>query len=130
VGPTIAASLKDWFAVDWHQEIVAKWREAGVRMEDEGAAGPRPLEGVTVVVTGSLERFSRDSATEAVQDLGGKVTGSVSKKTGFVVAGDNPGSKYDKALKLGLSILNEDGFQVLLEEGPEAAKAVTLPTDG
>jgi DNA ligase (NAD+) len=127
VGPTIAASLKSWFAVDWHREIVEKWREAGVRMADEGAGGPRPLEGVTVVITGSLERFSRDTATEAVQALGGKVIGSVSKKTGFVVAGDNPGSKYDKALKLGVPILNEDGFQVLLNEGPEAAKAVTLP---
>jgi DNA ligase (NAD+) len=127
VGPTIAASLKSWFAVDWHREIVEKWREAGVRMEDEGAGGPRPLEGVTVVITGSLERFSRDTATAAVQALGGKVTGSVSKKTGFVIAGDNPGSKYDKALKLGVPILNEDGFQVLLDEGPEAAKAVTLP---
>jgi DNA ligase (NAD+) len=127
VGPAIAASLKSWFAVDWHREIVEKWREAGVRMADEGAGGPRPLEGVTVVITGSLERFSRDTATEAVQALGGKVIGSVSKKTGFVVAGDNPGSKYDKALKLGVSILNEDGFQVLLNEGPEAAKAVTPP---
>ncbi|MBC6459969.1 NAD-dependent DNA ligase LigA [Actinomadura sp. HBU206391] len=126
VGPTIAASLRAWFAVDWHREIVQKWREAGVRMEDEGVAGPRPLEGVTVVVTGSLERFSRDSATEAVQNLGGKVTGSVSKKTGFVIIGDNPGSKYDKALKLDVPILNEDGFQVLLENGPEAAKVVTL----
>ncbi|GAA2093254.1 NAD-dependent DNA ligase LigA [Actinomadura alba] len=129
VGPTIAASLKDWFAVDWHREIVQKWRDAGVRMEDEGAVGPRPLEGVTVVVTGSLERYSRDSATEAVQDLGGKVTGSVSKKTGFVVIGDNPGSKYDKALKLGVPILNEEGFQVLLENGPDAAKVVTLRVD-
>jgi DNA ligase (NAD+) len=129
VGPTIAASLKAWFAVDWHKEIVQKWREAGVRMEDEGAGGPRPLEGVTVVVTGSLEHFSRDSATEAVQGLGGKVTGSVSKKTGFVIVGDNPGSKYDKALKLGVPILNEDGFQVLLEDGPEAAKVVTLRGD-
>jgi DNA ligase (NAD+) len=126
VGPTIAASLKDWFAVDWHREIVQKWRDAGVRMEDEGAVGPRPLEGVTVVVTGSLEHYSRDSATEAVQNLGGKVTGSVSKKTGFVVIGDNPGSKYDKALKLGVPILNEDGFQVLVENGPDAAKGVTL----
>jgi DNA ligase (NAD+) len=126
VGPTIAASLKDWFAVDWHREIVDKWRAAGVRMEDEGAAGPRPLEGVTVVVTGSLEGFSRDSATEAVQERGGKVTGSVSKKTGFVVVGESPGSKYDKAVNLGVPVLDEKGFRVLLDEGPEAATAMAV----
>ncbi|GAA4610589.1 NAD-dependent DNA ligase LigA [Actinoallomurus liliacearum] len=125
VGPTIAASVKEWFAVDWHREIVEKWRRAGVRMEDEGAAaGPRPLEGVTVVITGSLEGFSRDSATEAVQNLGGKVSSSVSKKTGFVVYGESPGSKYDKAVKLGVPLLDEAGFQVLLEKGPDAAKEI------
>jgi DNA ligase (NAD+) len=130
VGPTIAASIKNWFAVDWHREIVDKWRAAGVRMEDEGAAGPRPLEGVSVVITGSLEGFSRDSATEAVQRLGGKVSGSVSKKTGFVVVGDSPGSKYDKAVKLGVPVLEEDGFRVLLADGPDAAKNVTMRADG
>ncbi len=129
VGPTIAASIKRWFAVDWHREIVDKWRAAGVRMEDEGAAGPRPLEGVTVVITGSLEEYSRDSATEAVQRLGGKVSGSVSKKTGFVVVGDSPGSKYDKAVKLGVPVLAEEGFRVLLADGPDAAKNVTLRAD-
>ncbi|TDB89716.1 NAD-dependent DNA ligase LigA [Actinomadura sp. KC216] len=129
VGPTIAASIRAWFEVDWHREIVEKWRAAGVRMEDEGAAGPRPLDGVTVVITGSLEGFSRDSATEAVQRLGGKVSGSVSKKTGFVVAGDSPGSKYDKAVKLGIPVLGEEGFRVLLAEGPDAAKAVTVSAE-
>lgn len=129
VGPTIAASIRAWFEVGWHREIVEKWRAAGVRMEDEGAAGPRPLEGVTVVITGSLEEFSRDSATAAVQNLGGKVSGSVSKKTGFVVVGDSPGSKYDKAVKLGVPVLGEDGFRVLLADGPDAAKNVTLRVD-
>ena len=129
VGPTIAASIKKWFEEPWHREIVDKWRAAGVRMEDEGAAGPRPLEGVTVVITGSLEGFSRDSATEAVQRLGGKVSGSVSKKTGFVVVGDSPGSKYDKAVKLGVPVLAEDGFRVLLSDGPDAAKNVTMRAD-
>lgn len=129
VGPTVAASIKAWFAVDWHCEILDKWRAAGVRMADEGADGPRPLEGVSVVVTGSLETYSRDSATEAVQRLGGKVSSSVSKKTGFVVVGENPGSKHDKAVKLGVPVLNEDGFRVLLEAGPEAAKAVTQSGD-
>ncbi|MFD0852722.1 BRCT domain-containing protein, partial [Actinomadura adrarensis] len=81
--------------------------------------------GVTVVITGSLAGYSRDSAAEAVQALGGKVSGSVSKKTGFVVVGDSPGSKYDKAVKLGVPVLDEDGFRVLLNEGPEAARNVT-----
>jgi DNA ligase (NAD+) len=130
VGPTIAASIKDWFAVDWHREIVEKWRAAGVRMAEEGVAGPRPLEGVTVVVTGSLEEYSRDSATEAIQNLGGKVTSSVSKKTSFVVVGDSPGSKHDKAVKLGVPILDEAGFKVLLADGPEAATGVAISDDG
>jgi DNA ligase (NAD+) len=129
VGPTIAASVKDWFELDWHREIVEKWRAAGVRMEDEGVAGPRPLEGLSVVITGSLERYSRDSATAAVQNLGGKVSGSVSKKTGFLVFGDSPGSKYDKAAKLGVSLLDEAGFTVLLEKGPDAAIEVAVATE-
>ncbi|MEU5720644.1 NAD-dependent DNA ligase LigA [Micromonospora sp. NPDC047738] len=125
VGPTIAASIKEWFAVDWHREVVRKWAEAGVRMAEEaGEEGPRPLEGVTVVVTGTLAGFSRDQASEAIQSRGGKVTGSVSKKTGFVVVGENPGSKADKAASLKLPVLDEEGFRVLLESGPDAARAV------
>ncbi|QVQ51618.1 NAD-dependent DNA ligase LigA [Spiractinospora alimapuensis] len=122
VGPTIARSLIEWYSVDWHRDIVAKWRAAGVRMRDEGAEGPRPLEGTTVVITGSLEGYTRDSAKEAVQNLGGKVSGSVSKKTDFVVAGDAPGSKYDKAVALGVPVLDEEGFVTLLEEGADAAR--------
>ncbi|MBT2477303.1 NAD-dependent DNA ligase LigA [Streptomyces sp. ISL-94] len=133
VGAIIAASLKEWFAVDWHQEILRKWREAGVRMEEEGSAeeeGPRPLEGLTVVVTGTLQNHTRDGAKEALQSRGAKVTGSVSKKTSFVVVGDNPGSKYDKAVQLKLSILDDAGFEVLLEQGPDAAREAALPVDG
>ncbi|MFB4316926.1 NAD-dependent DNA ligase LigA [Actinomadura sp. 21ATH] len=129
IGPTIARSIRNWFEVDWHREIVRKWAEAGVRMEDEGSAAPQPLKGVTVVITGTMEEFSRDSATEAVQDRGGKVTGSVSKKTGFVVVGESPGSKYDKAVKLGVPVLDEAGFRVLLAEGPDAARNVTLSVE-
>ncbi|MFF3961021.1 NAD-dependent DNA ligase LigA [Streptomyces griseorubiginosus] len=132
VGSIIAKSLKEWFAEDWHQEILRKWKAAGVRMEEEGSGedeGPRPLEGLTVVVTGTLERFTRDGAKEALQTRGAKVTGSVSKKTSFVVVGDNPGSKYDKAMQLKVPVLNEDGFDVLLEQGPEAAVEVALPTE-
>ncbi|MFI1931879.1 NAD-dependent DNA ligase LigA [Streptomyces sp. NPDC020330] len=130
VGPTIAASVKQWFAEDWHREIVRKWREAGVRMADEGSEadeGPRPLEGLTVVVTGTLSGHTRDGAKEALQALGAKVAGSVSKKTAFVVVGDNPGSKYDKAMQLKVPVLDEDGFAILLEQGPERAKEAALP---
>ncbi|MCF3118601.1 NAD-dependent DNA ligase LigA [Streptomyces arenae] len=132
VGPTIAASLKQWFAEEWHREILRKWRAAGVRMEEEASGedeGPRPLEGLTVVVTGTLEHHTRDGAKEALQSRGAKVTGSVSKKTAFVVVGDNPGSKYDKAMQLKVPVLNEEGFAVLLEQGPDAAKEVALPTE-
>jgi DNA ligase (NAD+) len=132
VGSIIAKSLKEWFAEDWHQEILRKWKTAGVRMEEESSGedeGPRPLEGLTVVVTGTLERFTRDVAKEALQTKGAKVTGSVSKKTSFVVVGDNPGSKYDKAMQLKVPVLNEEGFEVLLEQGPEAATDVALPTE-
>lgn len=132
VGDIIAASVKQWFAVDWHREILRKWREAGVRMKDESTGedeGPRPLEGLTVVVTGTLASHTRDGAKDALQSRGAKVTGSVSKKTSFVVVGDNPGSKYDKAMQLGLAVLDEAGFAVLLDEGPEAARAAALPAE-
>ncbi|MEV7622756.1 NAD-dependent DNA ligase LigA [Actinoplanes sp. NPDC089786] len=131
VGPTIGVSLREWFTVDWHRDIVRKWREAGVRMRDEQSDdGPKPLAGLTLVVTGTLASFSRDAATEAVTSRGGKVSGSVSKKTSFVVVGDNPGSKYDKALQLKVPVLDDDAFAVLLSEGPEAARAVAeIATD-
>jgi DNA ligase (NAD+) len=127
IGPTIAASIREWFAVDWHAEIVRKWAAAGVRMEDEAPEyGSDVLADVTVVVTGGLEGFTRDSAKEAIAERGGRATSSVSKKTGFVVAGESPGSKYDKAVKLGVPILDEAGFRVLLDEGPDAALARRL----
>ncbi|WP_329233112.1 NAD-dependent DNA ligase LigA [Streptomyces sp. NBC_00111] len=132
VGPIIAASVKQWFAEDWHREILRKWREAGVRMEDEGVGedeGPRPLEGLTVVVTGTLATHTRDGAKDALQSLGAKVTGSVSKKTSFVVVGDNPGSKYDKAMQLKVPVLDEEGFAVLLAEGPDAAREAAVPAE-
>jgi DNA ligase (NAD+) len=128
VGPTIAASVIEWFTVDWHAAIVQKWRAAGVQLESAGGAGGAAeagglgaLAGISVVITGTLEEFSRDEAAEAVQALGGKVTSSVSKKTDFVVAGDKPGSKYDKALTLGVPVLGDAGFRILLRDGPAAA---------
>jgi DNA ligase (NAD+) len=123
VGATIAAAVTEWFTVDWHRDIVDKWRAAGVRMADErDASVPRTLAGLTIVVTGSLPGFSRDDAKEAIVTRGGKAAGSVSKKTDYVVAGDSPGSKYDKAVELGVSILDEDGFRKLLAEGAPAAE--------
>ncbi len=125
IGPKTAAVIAAWFADPHHQEIVSKLRAGGVSTTDisESETGERTLEGISVVITGTLTGFSRDSATEAVQELGGKVTGSVSKKTDFVVAGDDPGrSKYDKALALGVPVLDEDALRVLLEAGPDAVR--------
>jgi DNA ligase (NAD+) len=119
VGGVIADSVIAWFREPWHVEIVDKWAAAGVRMADErDESVERTLEGLTVVVTGSLQGFSRDSAKEAIISRGGKAAGSVSKKTDYVVVGDNAGSKADKAEELGLTILDEEGFVALLEKGP------------
>jgi DNA ligase (NAD+) len=120
VGPTIAAAVVEWFSVDWHRAIVDKWRAAGVRMADERDTSiERTLEGLSIVVTGSLTGFSRDDAKEAIVARGGRAASSVSKKTAYVVAGDSPGSKYDKAVELGVPIVDEDGFRRLLESGPD-----------
>lgn len=127
VGPTIAAAVREWFEVDWHREVVAKWRAAGVRMaEPVDDSVVRHLEGLSIVVTGSLEGFSRDEAVEAIAVRGGRAAGSVSKKTAFVVVGDAPGSKYDKAVTLKVPVLDENGFRVLLSDGPDAARAVAV----
>ena len=107
-----------------HRAIVDAWTAAGVSMEDErDASVARTLEGLTVVVTGSLERYSRDSVKEAIIARGGKASGSVSKKTDFVVVGENAGSKAEKAEQLGVAVLDEAGFELLLAEGAEAARA-------
>ncbi len=125
VGPTIAASVRRWFddpeESGWHNAIIDKWAAAGVRMEDErDESVPRTLEGLTVVATGSLVDFTRDSVKEAIIAHGGKASGSVSKKTDYVVVGDNAGSKAEKAEQLGVPILDEEGFKKLLEGGPAA----------
>lgn len=121
VGGTIADSIINWFAVDWHAEVVNRWAQAGVRMQDERDESiERTLEGVTVVVTGTLNDFTRDSAKEAIIVRGGRASGSVSKKTHFVVAGASAGSKLDKAESLGITVLDEDGFKKLLTQGPSA----------
>ena len=136
VGPTIARSLREWFEVDWHEAIVAKWRAAGVQLATPGFVPPArgeaaaagsatgPLAGITVVLTGTLEARTREEAAAAIEELGGKVSGSVSKKTGFVVAGANAGSKLTKAESLGVPVLDEAGLDVLLLQGPDAARAL------
>jgi DNA ligase (NAD+) len=125
VGAVIAEAIEEWFAEPWRRSVVDRWRAAGVRMAEEPPdRGEQTLAGLTVVITGTVSGFTRDAATEAVQSRGGKVSGSVSKKTDFVVVGDNPGSKFDKAVSLGVPILDAAGFEVLLAEGGEAARAV------
>ncbi|GAB3036879.1 DNA ligase A [Nocardioides flavus (ex Wang et al. 2016)] len=135
VGPTIAASVREWFHgtsegvtdseevgdnAAWHNAIVDAWARAGVSMEDErDTSVPRTLEGLTIVATGSLQGWTRDSVKEAIISRGGKASGSVSKKTDYVVVGENAGSKADKAEQLGVPVLDEAQFGVLLEEGPE-----------
>jgi DNA ligase (NAD+) len=127
VGPTIAAAVREWFGVDWHCELVAKWRAAGVRLADPvDDSVVRNLEGLSIVVTGSLDGFSRDEATEAITLRGGRAAGSVSRKTAFVVVGREPGSKYDKAVALNVPVLDENGFRILLDEGADAARAVAI----
>ncbi|MDO5454544.1 MAG: helix-hairpin-helix domain-containing protein, partial [Corynebacterium sp.] len=118
VGGVIAESFKEWFTVEWHRHIVDAWAAAGVTMVDDAAdRAEQTLEGLTVVVTGTLEGFNRDEAKEAILSRGGKASGSVSKKTSYVVAGENAGSKETKARDLGVPVLDEAGFLRLLETG-------------
>jgi len=123
VGPTIAESVRQWFDGPegaWHASIVDRWERAGVSLADQrDTTEARTLEGMTVVVTGSLTGYSRDEAKEAILARGGRASGSVSKKTSYVVVGDSPGSKADKAEQLGVRVLDEAGFTRLLSEGPD-----------
>ena len=127
VGGIIADALIDWFAVDWHREIIDRWADAGVQLATPGHPGPGaarsidgPLAGITVVATGSLEGFTREGALEAIIAAGGKAASSVSKKTDFVAAGPGAGSKLGKAEELGVRIINAEEFALLLAEGPSA----------
>ena len=123
VGGIIAESVIEWFDVDWHKAIIKKWKKAGVQLEETFVnENPQTLAGLTLVVTGSLESFTRDGVDEVIVLHGGKSAGSVSKKTDFVVVGDAPGSKAAKAEELGVKILNEAQFKQLLASGPDALK--------
>lgn len=122
VGEVIAQSIIEWFAVDWHQEIISKWEKAGVQLVEiaRESTDPQTLTGLTLVVTGSLEDFTRDGVSEVITSHGGKTSSSVSKKTDFVVAGEAAGSKLAKAEELGVRVLNESEFKTLLAKGPAA----------
>lgn len=121
VGLTIAESIREWFSVDWHRAIVDRWRKAGVVWEEEASEElPQTLAGLTIVATGSLESYTRDSVKEAIVSHGGKASSGVSKNTDYVVVGENAGSKATKAEELGIPILDEEAFTKLLENGPEA----------
>ncbi|KXG78041.1 DNA ligase [Fervidicola ferrireducens] len=118
IGDKIAESILAFFRQEQTKALISRLKAAGVNMEaKKKEEGPKPLEGLTFVLTGALEKYTRQQATELIEKLGGKVTGSVSKKTDYVVVGKDPGSKYEKALKLGIKILNEAEFEKLLEKG-------------
>jgi len=118
VGEVIAEAIVEWFSIDWHKQIIKKWEKAGVALVDAPKEKlKQSLKGLTIVVTGSLVDFSRDSATEAIISRGGKASSSISAKTDYLVAGDAAGSKLTKASELGVTILDEAGFKVLLEKG-------------
>jgi DNA ligase (NAD+) len=136
VGGIIADSLRDWFDVDWHVEIVERWRAAGARLETPGHPGPGAaaaaggvLDGLTVVATGSLEGYSREGAQEAIIRAGGKAASSVSKKTDFVAAGPGAGSKLAKAEELGLRIIDAAQFHLLVTQGPQALDGAAADAD-
>jgi DNA ligase (NAD+) len=123
VGNVIAESIQEWFSEKWHQAIVKKWAAAGVTMEGVASSTkPQTLSGLTLVVTGSLENFTRDGVSEAITERGGKAASSVSKKTDYVVVGDSPGSKAARAEELGVAIIDEATFIQLLENGPAPKK--------
>jgi DNA ligase (NAD+) len=118
VGPVVAQSIRTFFEQPHNREVVEQLRAAGITWpEHDGAAAsqaPQPLAGQTLVLTGTLPTLTRDEAKALIEAAGGKVAGSVSKKTSFVVAGEEAGSKLDKARELGVPVLDEDGLRALL----------------
>lgn len=118
IGPRIAQSVVEYFNKPENQVLLERLAQAGVNMQEQIAHAEgeeQTLAGKTFVVTGTLQNFTRQEAQQAIEKLGGKVSGSVSKKTDYVVVGENPGSKHDKALQLGITILNEEEFMALLQ---------------
>lgn len=116
VGEVTAGFIADWFAQPQSRHLLERLRQAGVNFQSLRQVGDQRFAGVTFVLTGALSRFTREEATEQIENLGGKVSGSVSKKTKFVVVGENAGSKERKARELGIQILTEDEFLDLIRE--------------
>jgi DNA ligase (NAD+) len=116
VGPKVARSIRDFFDEPRNRELVERLRKARLRFEEtQRRKAGGPLSGKTFVLTGTLEKYTRDAAQRLIEEAGGKVTSSVSKKTDFVVAGVDPGSKLDKARALGVKVLDEPAFEALLK---------------
>ncbi len=117
IGSKMAESIITFFKQEQTKKLLTRLKEAGVNMEERRQVeGPKPLENLTFVLTGTLEKYSRKEAKEIIENLGGRVTGSVSKKTDYVVVGKDPGSKYDKAVELGVKIIDENEFDKLIAE--------------
>lgn len=116
IGPKVAASVEHFFAQKENQKIIERLKKAGVNIKAKKAKGPQPLKGKTIVLTGGLDKMSRTEAEETIKSLGGHSSSSVSKNTDFVVAGHEPGSKYDKAKKLGVQILSEAQFLKMIKK--------------
>lgn len=126
VGEVIGIAVKEWFSEEWHKEIVGKWARSGVRIKDDEVTGPQPLKDMNFVITGSVLNYSRDAVTNAVLERGGKVSGSVSKNTTMLVYGKADGTKYSKAISLGIPKLDAENFEILLNKGfAEALKLTT-----
>ena len=124
MGPVVAQSLRTFFDQPHNREVVEQLRAAGIHWQDtDGTAdtGPKPLAGKTLVLTGTLPVLSRDEAKALIEAAGGKVAGSVSKKTDYVVAGSEAGSKLEKAQALGVAVLDEAGLRALLDTPPDTA---------
>jgi DNA ligase (NAD+) len=115
VGDVIAQSIVEWFEIDWHRNIISSWTKAGVAMVNVKSADlPQTLAGLTFVVTGGLNGFTRDSIAETITAHGGKPSSSVSKKTDYVLVGSDPGSKLGRAQELGVTVIDEARFLELL----------------
>jgi DNA ligase (NAD+) len=126
IGPILAQNVVDWFGGPHNRQVVEKLRAAGVRLAEEPSAakpaGPQPLAGLTFVITGTLPTYSREHAAELIKSAGGKVTGSVSAKTSYLLAGEAPGGKLDKARKLGVPVIEEAALLEMLEKAPPKEK--------
>ena len=116
IGPTMAESVSEYFRDPKNVEVIKEIRKAGVRLQQPQARGTKKLAGKTIVVTGTLEGLSRQQAEQAIRDAGGKAASSVSKKTDFVLAGEKPGSKLEKAQKLGVKVINEKEFLEMIKD--------------